>query len=560
MIRDAARKEPILMLMSCSDTVDHISTLYVDWLDERFSKQYDSVQRESLHKFAVHTSLFSRRNFCMSKIAIISQPDQGVLIDVSGCTTLKEALEHLSSTLQVSDQFWHGMHVSINLGALAVSSDELGKILALAKGVGIRPVGVYSTNDDTRESLRNSNIPLGSGKPMTLPTVAVDPHNITRAEVEDKNVQKSSPFATITMRVVDAMSRRTHKDPTNLDSNQLEDMEAAHLNEKGLQGQSAFPHIKPRRKVSLDGRPIGSDPSEQTATDRSEPVSKEKVEPKQSLEDTVPPSMDAAKEADELVTAIIEGDCSRSPERILDDCIDVEATESVDNEKPSRSEVSAIAKEPTQAHTKTKEECISDAATGSDVKVMTIQVVDSMIEAQPAQKSIAQASTVTDEVVTQVDADAPSKINNPKSVSAAIEEAEDLEFEEEEVEADSIDVETPSRVGPTTLYLRQTLRSGQTVSHKGHLVIIGDINPGAEVMADGDITVWGCLRGVAHAGIGGNTSAEIRALKLQPIQIRIAHAIARAPDRPRVSYAATTGPETARMVDGKIKVVRSRLD
>jgi septum site-determining protein MinC len=115
---------------------------------------------------------------------------------------------------------------------------------------------------------------------------------------------------------------------------------------------------------------------------------------------------------------------------------------------------------------------------------------------------------------------------------------------------------------PAVLYLRQHLRSGQTVSHKGHLVIIGDVNPGAEVMAEGDVTVWGALRGIAHAGIGGNTDAEIRALKLQPIQIRIANAIARSPDKPRYKFSrfANSGPETARIIDGKIKIAKSSVD
>ena len=107
---------------------------------------------------------------------------------------------------------------------------------------------------------------------------------------------------------------------------------------------------------------------------------------------------------------------------------------------------------------------------------------------------------------------------------------------------------------PAVLFLKQTLRSGQAVSHSGHLVIIGDVNPGAEVMAEGDITVWGTLRGVAHAGIGGNTRAEIRALRLQAMQLRIAHAIARAPDRPSKHYANHTGPETARIVNGTIRI------
>lgn len=93
-------------------------------------------------------------------------------------------------------------------------------------------------------------------------------------------------------------------------------------------------------------------------------------------------------------------------------------------------------------------------------------------------------------------------------------------------------------------------------------MIIGDVNPGAEVMAEGDVTVWGALRGIAHAGIGGNTDAEIRALKLQPIQIRIANAIARSPDKPRYKFSrfANSGPETARIIDGKIKIAKSSVD
>ncbi|HNB21616.1 MAG TPA: septum site-determining protein MinC, partial [Candidatus Melainabacteria bacterium] len=106
------------------------------------------------------------------------------------------------------------------------------------------------------------------------------------------------------------------------------------------------------------------------------------------------------------------------------------------------------------------------------------------------------------------------------------------------------------------MYLRQTLRSGQSVSHQGHLVIIGDVNPGAEVVAEGDITVWGALRGIARAGVGGNNDAEIRALRLQPIQIRIGESFARSPDKNRLHYDNHHGPETARVVDGKIKVFK----
>ena len=51
-----------------------------------------------------------------------------------------------------------------------------------------------------------------------------------------------------------------------------------------------------------------------------------------------------------------------------------------------------------------------------------------------------------------------------------------------------------------TLYLNQTLRSGQTVSYEGNILIIGDAHPGSEIVAGGDITVWGILGGIAHAG------------------------------------------------------------
>ena len=66
-----------------------------------------------------------------------------------------------------------------------------------------------------------------------------------------------------------------------------------------------------------------------------------------------------------------------------------------------------------------------------------------------------------------------------------------------------------------TLYLNQTLRSGQTVNYEGNILIIGDAHPGSEIIAGGDITVWGILGGIAHAGCNGNISSKVRALELQ---------------------------------------------
>lgn len=80
--------------------------------------------------------------------------------------------------------------------------------------------------------------------------------------------------------------------------------------------------------------------------------------------------------------------------------------------------------------------------------------------------------------------------------------------------------------GPTTLYHRGTLRGGQTLQHLGTIVVIGDVNPGAELVATGDIVIFGALRGTAHAGAQGDTAARVYALELQPTQLRIATCIA----------------------------------
>ena len=99
-----------------------------------------------------------------------------------------------------------------------------------------------------------------------------------------------------------------------------------------------------------------------------------------------------------------------------------------------------------------------------------------------------------------------------------------------------------------TLYIQRTLRSGQSIKSEGNIVIIGDVNPGSEVIAKGDITVWGILAGIAHAGSDGNRYAKIRALKMNAIQLRIADTFARRPDGANIPYiqkSDTFTPEEA---------------
>lgn len=74
----------------------------------------------------------------------------------------------------------------------------------------------------------------------------------------------------------------------------------------------------------------------------------------------------------------------------------------------------------------------------------------------------------------------------------------------------------------TALFISKTIRSGTRIEYPGNIVIIGDVNPGAEVIAEGNVIVWGKVRGVIHAGAKGNREAFICALDLSANQLRIA--------------------------------------
>lgn len=114
------------------------------------------------------------------------------------------------------------------------------------------------------------------------------------------------------------------------------------------------------------------------------------------------------------------------------------------------------------------------------------------------------------------------------------------------------DVETdPEEDRESAVLAQRTLRSGRCVRHPGHVVIIGDVNPGAEVVAGGNIVVWGRLRGVAHAGAEGDETAVVCALDLSPMQLRIAGHIATSPSR-----KGDAGPEMARLKNGHIVAER----
>jgi septum site-determining protein MinC len=85
----------------------------------------------------------------------------------------------------------------------------------------------------------------------------------------------------------------------------------------------------------------------------------------------------------------------------------------------------------------------------------------------------------------------------------------------------SASTEPVEPVWQETMLFKGTCRSGTTIHNSGNLVVLGDVNPGAELTAAGDIIVFGRLTGLAHAGVEGNIRATILATSIDAAQVRI---------------------------------------
>lgn len=103
------------------------------------------------------------------------------------------------------------------------------------------------------------------------------------------------------------------------------------------------------------------------------------------------------------------------------------------------------------------------------------------------------------------------------------------------------------------LIVQKHLRSGQRIEHNGDILILGDVNKDAQVVATGNIIVMGKLRGIAIAGALGDESAVVVALEMEPQQIRIGRRVAIMSDEERKSLGY---PEVAKVEDGSIILER----
>jgi septum site-determining protein MinC len=126
---------------------------------------------------------------------------------------------------------------------------------------------------------------------------------------------------------------------------------------------------------------------------------------------------------------------------------------------------------------------------------------------------------------------------------------------QQEIPNQSFLVDSSSSAPPLAdpLYLKNPIRSGIEIRHPGTVIILGDVNPGGSVIADGDILVWGCLRGTAHAGAAGNYACQIMALRMEPSLLRIADLLARVPSNPPDDFI----PEVAYVTPEGLRITQA---
>ena len=117
-------------------------------------------------------------------------------------------------------------------------------------------------------------------------------------------------------------------------------------------------------------------------------------------------------------------------------------------------------------------------------------------------------------------------------------------------ETDLLDIMTIRERVEEMLVINRTVRGGEEISSKSSVLICGNVNPGAQIIAGGSIDIRGTCRGVVHAGAFGDTEAFVIADNLMPVQIRIADLIARSPDNMEKRDKA----ERAFIKDGQIVI------
>lgn len=151
---------------------------------------------------------------------------------------------------------------------------------------------------------------------------------------------------------------------------------------------------------------------------------------------------------------------------------------------------------------------------------------------------------------TSISSDALDLHRNPSDV---YETDFDVEYTPHNYE---LSTSTSALTNDTGLFYKGTLRSGQCLEAKDSIIIIGDVNPGATVLAGGNIVVIGSLKGSVSAGINGNRNAFVMALSMSPVLIQIADVIAESADAKKIPKSKKDDAMIAIIVDEQICIDR----
>ena len=141
----------------------------------------------------------------------------------------------------------------------------------------------------------------------------------------------------------------------------------------------------------------------------------------------------------------------------------------------------------------------------------------------------------------------PAKNAVEATVKASPELSEDVKSAETETVHDKV---KKNYTESNCAFYRSGLRSGQSIKYSGSVVVMGDVNPGSEVVADGNVVVLGSLKGLAHAGAAGDESCFVLANIMQPVQLRIASVISSMPAKKQKKQEIK--PSYAYVKDGKV--------
>jgi septum site-determining protein MinC len=130
-----------------------------------------------------------------------------------------------------------------------------------------------------------------------------------------------------------------------------------------------------------------------------------------------------------------------------------------------------------------------------------------------------------------------------------------------ENQADASEIESTRILSPSsplspneqlTFFYEGALRNGQSIKYDGSVVVLGDANPGSEIIAKGNIIVMGALKGLVHAGCTGDATSYISALRLTPTQLRICDIITYIPEEKKSKNKNT--PSYAYIQEGLIYI------